>query len=65
MKFTEGCVICTEKYVLVKKCLQMAVRGAERHWLSGKEKFQGAAVTWKPVANSLGKIQLIYWMSRV
>ena len=55
-KFTEECVMCTEKHALVQKMFtnvlnmefprRARVKGTvETHWLSGKEKVLGAAVS--------------------
>ena len=67
MKFTEECVMCTEKYVLFKKMftnglhvdlplqawIKKTVHGGKACWLSSKEKVLGAAVSIEGHANSL------------
>ena len=59
VKFTEGCVMCMENHFFIEKCLQMSLTWIchykleskrqfmrlIRHWLSGKEKVLGTAVS--------------------
>ena len=54
--------------------VEKVLYAVETHWLSGKEKFLGAAETWKDPSLLIsllkkcnyklyGKIHLIYWMT--